>query len=79
MRHAFSLRLCDNRNTRTHMNKTNSKKFTAEQDYQLNALAAMKDEDIDFSDIPEQLDWSSAKRGKFYKSMLNKHVGRKVG
>jgi hypothetical protein len=61
------------------MNKTNSKKFTAAQIDQLNALAAMKDEDIDFSDIPEQLDWSGAERGKFYKTMLNKHVGRKVG
>jgi hypothetical protein len=51
------------------MNKINSKKFTAEQDDQLNALAAMKDEDIDFSDIPEQLDWSGAERGKFYKTI----------
>ncbi len=29
--------------------------------------AAMRDEDIDFSDIPEQLDWKDAKRGVFYK------------
>lgn len=27
----------------------------------------MKDEDIDFSDIPEKLDWSNAVVGKFYR------------
>jgi uncharacterized protein (DUF4415 family) len=27
----------------------------------------MKDEDIDFSDIPEKLDWSNAVMGKFYR------------
>jgi len=26
----------------------------------------MKDEEIDFSDIPEVTDWSKAVRGKFY-------------
>jgi DNA-binding transcriptional MerR regulator len=51
------------------MNKTNFKRFTAAQIDQLNALATMRDEDIDFSDIPEQLDWSGAKRGKFYKTI----------
>ena len=30
-------------------------------------LAAMKDKDIDYSDIPEVLDWSDAVRGKFYR------------
>jgi uncharacterized protein (DUF4415 family) len=30
-------------------------------------IAKIKDEDIDFSDIPEQLDWKGAKRGVFYK------------
>ena len=34
---------------------------------QLEALAAMKDEAIDFSDIPEILDWEGAERGKFYR------------
>ena len=34
---------------------------------QLEALDAMKDEDLDFSDIPEILDWSGAERGKFYR------------
>jgi hypothetical protein len=30
-------------------------------------IAAMKDEDIDFSDIPLVLDWSRAEIGKFYR------------
>ena len=34
---------------------------------ELKRLAAMRDEDIDFSDIPEQLDWSGAVVGKFYR------------
>ncbi|MDR0842808.1 MAG: BrnA antitoxin family protein [Acidobacteriota bacterium] len=34
---------------------------------QLAALDAMKDEDIDFSDIPEILDWTGSVRGKFYR------------
>lgn len=34
---------------------------------QLAYLDSVKDEDIDFSDIPEILDWSKAVRGKFYR------------
>jgi uncharacterized protein (DUF4415 family) len=34
---------------------------------ELKRIAAMKDEDIDFSDIPEQLDWSGGVAGKFYR------------
>ena len=30
-------------------------------------IAAMKDEDIDLSDMPEVLDWSKAEMGKFYR------------
>jgi hypothetical protein len=30
-------------------------------------IAKIKDEDIDLSDIPEQLDWKGAKRGVFFK------------
>jgi uncharacterized protein (DUF4415 family) len=33
----------------------------------LKRLAAMRDEDIDTSDIPEVTDWSAAERGKFYR------------
>ncbi len=34
---------------------------------ELAALAAMKDEDIDLSDMPETLDFSKAVRGRFYR------------
>jgi uncharacterized protein (DUF4415 family) len=33
----------------------------------LKGLAAMADEEIDFSDIPEQRDWSGAVVGRFYR------------
>jgi uncharacterized protein (DUF4415 family) len=44
---------------------------------QLAALAAMKDEDIDFSDIPEILDWTGAVRGKFYRP-VKKQVSLRI-
>ena len=34
---------------------------------QLEALATMKDEDIDFSDIPEIRDFAGFERGKFFR------------
>lgn len=34
---------------------------------QIENLRKMRDEDIDFSDIPEKPDWSKAVRGKFYR------------
>ncbi len=34
---------------------------------QLAALDSMTDKDIDFSDIPEILNWEGAERGKFYR------------
>jgi uncharacterized protein (DUF4415 family) len=34
---------------------------------ELKRLAALRDKDIDFSDIPEQTDWSGAVVGKFYR------------
>ena len=43
------------------------RKLTKEQKRDIAALAAMKDEDIDFSDIPLTLDWSQAEIGKFYR------------
>jgi uncharacterized protein (DUF4415 family) len=46
---------------------TNPPPLTEAQQAELAALAAMRDEDIDFSDIPEVLDWSGAVRGKFYR------------
>jgi uncharacterized protein (DUF4415 family) len=43
------------------------RKLSKEQKRDLARLAAMKDEDIDFSDIPLKLDWSKAEVGKFYR------------
>lgn len=43
------------------------KKLSKEQKRDIAAIAAMKDEDIDFSDIPLVLDWSGAEVGKFYR------------
>ena len=42
-------------------------KITPEIQANLDALAAMSDDDIDFSDIPEVTDWTGWKRGKFYR------------
>jgi uncharacterized protein (DUF4415 family) len=43
------------------------RKLTKTQAKDLANLRKMKDEDIDLSDIPEQLDWSNAVVGKFYR------------
>ena len=39
--------------------------MTDQKKAELAALAAMSDDDIDTSDIPEVTDWSNAKRGVF--------------
>ena len=43
------------------------RKLTKEQKRDIAALAAKRDKDIDFSDIPLTLDWSRAEVGKFYR------------
>jgi len=43
------------------------KRLSRNQKRDIAALAAMKDEDIDLSDMPEVLDWSKAEIGKFYR------------
>jgi uncharacterized protein (DUF4415 family) len=43
------------------------RKLTREQRRDIAAIAAKKDADIDFSDIPVVLDWSDAEMGKFYR------------
>ena len=42
-------------------------KTTKQKAAELKRLAAMRDRDIDFSDIPEQSDWSGGTVGKFYR------------
>ena len=49
------------------MKMVNSKALTPAHQRIAQKLAAMRDEDIDFSDVPERLDWKGAKRGVFYK------------
>lgn len=39
---------------------------------ELKVLSNLPDESIDFSDIPEETDWSSAEKGKFYKPIKQK-------
>ncbi len=43
------------------------RKLTKEQRRDIAAIAAKKDEDIDFSDAPPVLNWSGAEIGKFYR------------
>src|ERR1700693_5596621 len=43
------------------------RKLTKEQKREARAIAAKKDEDIDFSDVPAVVDWSGAEIGKFYR------------
>ena len=43
------------------------RKLTKEQKRDIASLAAKRDKDIDFSDIPLTLDWSRAEVGKFYR------------
>jgi uncharacterized protein (DUF4415 family) len=43
------------------------RKLTKQQQRDIQAIAARKDENIDFSDAPPVLDWSGAEIGKFYR------------
>ena len=43
------------------------KKLTKEQKRDIRAIAAKKEADIDFSEVPPILDWSGAEIGKFYR------------
>lgn len=49
------------------MKKTTRKPLTAEQRADLDAVAVMPDEKIVTTDMPEEADWSGAKRGLFYR------------
>lgn len=43
------------------------RKLTKQQKRDIRAIAAKRDEDINYSDIPPVLDWSGAEIGKFYR------------
>ena len=47
----------------------NTKILSGEQQAMLERLAALPDAEMDVSDQPEIPDWSSAERGKFYRSV----------
>lgn len=48
------------------MKKVNSSQLATEQQRELDVLAAIADDQIDTTDIPEVIDWRNAKRGLFY-------------
>lgn len=43
------------------------RKLTKDHKRDIRAIAAKRDEDIDFSDAPPVVDWSRAEIGKFYR------------
>ena len=49
------------------MNKLHTPELTPELLAESARLAALPDDSIDLSDMPEVLDWSNATRGKFYR------------
>jgi uncharacterized protein (DUF4415 family) len=49
------------------MNKLHTPELTPELLAESARLAALPDDSIDLSDMPEVLDWSGAVRGKFYR------------
>ena len=49
------------------MKKATSRTLSRKQKAELKALAAMPDDAIDTSDIPEAADWTAAQRGMFYR------------
>lgn len=51
------------------MKKATSEALTRRQKADIEALAALPDEAIDTSDIPEVLDWSGARRAMYPKSV----------
>ena len=49
------------------MKKAASNHLTSRQQAELDALAALSEDKINTSDIPEQRDWSGARQGMFYR------------
>lgn len=49
------------------MKKVTSNQLSPAQHAEIEALAALPDEQIDTQDIPEVSDWSGAKRGLFFR------------
>jgi uncharacterized protein (DUF4415 family) len=49
------------------LSHSSPKQLTKERKRDIRAIAAKRDEDIDFSDAPAVVDWSGAEIGKFYR------------
>lgn len=49
------------------MKRGSTEVLTEDQEAEIEALAALPDDRIDTSDIPEVSDWSDARRGMFYR------------
>ena len=49
------------------MNKDSDRKLPPHLQAEAERLAALPDDSIDLTDMPEVLDWSKAERGKFYR------------
>jgi uncharacterized protein (DUF4415 family) len=49
------------------MKKENSDRLTPAQQAEIEALAALPDDQIDTRDMPEVYDWSGARRGLFFR------------
>ena len=49
------------------MNEGTPNNLTGEQKAEIEALAALPEEEIDTNDIPEILDWAGARRGLLYR------------
>ena len=49
------------------MKKGTSESLLEKQKAEIKALAALPDDEIDTSDLPEILDWSGARRGPLYR------------
>ena len=54
------------------MKKESFNHLTAEQKEELQALAALPEEQIKTDDLPEVRDWSGGKRGMFYRPVKQK-------
>jgi uncharacterized protein (DUF4415 family) len=50
-----------------HTKKATSERLNAKQQAELEALAALPDDQIDTQEMPEVHDWSGASRGLFYR------------
>jgi hypothetical protein len=60
------------------MKRKSTRGLSKEQRKDIAALAAMKESEIDLSDMPEVLDWSGAEIGRFYRYKKRRAEGRRA-